>query len=135
MNEVKGVPLSVDSVAYATSALRDASKVPNPKTRTKALYIVSYLRYNAKIKAPLYAKSEATLASLPVLSSAKLALGGGAKSLASSSEANAKSEVVLTSPIVKKRNFKDRVLQLEQPSIRPPQVSVLDCLSSVNPDL
>jgi len=135
LNEVKGVPLSVDSVAYATSALRDASKVPNPKTRTKALYIVSYLRYNAKIKAPLCAKSEAIVVSLPALSSTKLALESKAKSLTSSSEAKAIGEVVLTSPIVKKRSFNAKVLQLEQPSTRSPRVSVLDRLSSVNPDL
>jgi len=110
LSEVKGVPPSVDSVAYAASAFRDASKVPNCKARTKTLYNASYLCHKAKIKAPLCAKSEAIVASLPALSSAKLALRSGAKSLASSSEANATSEVALTSPVVKKRSFNARVL-------------------------
>ena len=135
MSEVKGVPLSIDSVAYAASVFRDASKVPNCKARTKTLYSASYLRHNAKIKAPLCAKSEATTALLPALSSAKLALGGGAKKLASLSEANTTGEVVLTSHIVKKRSFNTKALQHEQPSTRPPQVSILDRLSSINPDL
>ena len=87
-----------------------------------------------KIKALLCAKREATTALLPAFSSAKLALGGGAKRLASPSEANAIGEVILTSPVVKKRSF-TRAPQLEQPSTRPPRVSVLDRLSSVNLDL
>jgi len=70
-----------------------------------------------------------------MLSSDKLTLGAGAKSLALPSEANAISEVVLSSPVVKKRSFNARVLQLEQPSTWPPLVSVLDHLSLVNPDL
>ena len=116
MSEIKEVPPSVDSVAYAASSLRDASKVPSRKDTTKAPYSASYLHHNAKIKAPLCAKSEATVVSLPALSSTKIALGCGAKSLASSSEANGTSEVDLTSPVVKKRRLKVRVLQFEQPS-------------------
>jgi len=112
LREVKGVPPSVDSIVYGASALRDANKVPSRKARTKALYSASYLRHNAKIKAPLCAKSEATIASLPAPSSAKLALGGGVKSFASLSEANATSEIVSASPVVKKRSFNTRVLQL-----------------------
>ena len=61
----------------------------------------NYLRRNAKIKAPLRAKSEATTASLPTLFSAKIALGGRVKCLASSGEANATSEAVVTSSVVK----------------------------------
>ena len=79
LSEVKGVSQSADSVAYAALALRDASKVPSRKARTNALYSASYLHLNAKIKAPLCAKSEATTTSLPVLSSAKLALGAELK--------------------------------------------------------
>ena len=86
------------------------------------------------MKAPLYAKREATTTLLPVLSNAKLALGGIAKRLASPSEANATYEVVLTSPLIKKKSF-TRAPQLEQPSTRLHRVSVLDRLSSVNPDL
>ena len=63
-----------------------------------------------KIKAPLCAKSNAIIVSLPILSSTKLTLGGGAKSLASPSEANTKGEVVLTSPVVKKRSFNTKAL-------------------------
>jgi len=44
LSEVKGVSPSADSVAYAASALRDASKVSSCKARTKALYSTSYLR-------------------------------------------------------------------------------------------
>ena len=88
LSEVKGASQSADSVAYTASALTDASKVPNRKARTKVLYSASYLRYNVKIEAPLCAKSKATTASLPVLFSAKLALRGRVKRLASS-EANA----------------------------------------------
>jgi len=137
LSKVKRIPPSADSVAYAASSFRDASKVPNCKVRTKALYSGSYLRHNTntKIKPPVCAKSKATIASLPALSSAKLALGGGAKSLTSSGEANAISEVVLTSPVVEMRNLKAKILQLEQPSTRPPSISILDCLSSVSPDL
>ena len=50
-----------------------------------------------------------TLLHMP--SGAKLALAGGAKSLASPSEANTTSEVVLKSPVVQKRSFNARVLQ------------------------
>jgi len=135
LSEVKGVPTSVYSITYTASALRDASKISSRKARTKALYSASCLRHNAKIKAPLCAKSEATVASLLALYSVNVALGGGAKSLASSSEANATSKVVLTSPVIKKRSFNARIHQFEQPSILPPRVSVLDCLNSVNPDL
>jgi len=74
LSKVKGVPPSVDSVTYAVSAPKGTSKVPNREARTKVLYNASYLFRNAKIKAPLCAKSKATIASLPVLSSAKLAL-------------------------------------------------------------
>jgi len=116
LSEVKGVSPSADSIAYAASALRDASKVHSCKARTKALYSASYLRRNAKIEAPLCAKSKATIALLLALSSAKLALGGEAKSLASSSEAHAISEAISTSPMAERRILKDRVLQLEQPS-------------------
>ena len=62
-------------------------------------------------------------------------LGGRAKRLASSSEANVTGGVVLTSPVIKKRSFSARVLQLGQPSTRPPRVTVLDRVSSVNSDL
>ena len=56
--------------------------------------IVLYLRHNVKIKAPLCDKTKPTIASHPALSSDKLALGGGAKSLASPSKANARSDVM-----------------------------------------
>ena len=59
-----------------------------------------------KNKAPPCAKSEATVASLPALSSAKLTLGDGTKSLASLSEANATSEVNLTLPVIKRETSK-----------------------------
>ena len=110
LSEIKKVSPSADSVAYAASVPKGTNKVPNRKARPKALYNAGYLRRNAKIKAPLCAKCEATRASLTTLSSAKLTFGGGAKSLASSSEANTISEAVLTSPVVEKRNLKDRVL-------------------------
>jgi len=69
LSEVKGVPPSVDSFAYAASTLRDASKVLRHKARTKVLYNASYVGCNMKIKTPLCAKSEATIASLPAHSS------------------------------------------------------------------
>ena len=50
LSEVKGVSPSADNVVYAASALRDASKVPNRKARTKALYSANYLRCNVKSK-------------------------------------------------------------------------------------
>jgi len=104
-SEVKGVPPSADNVAYAALAPKGTNKVLSRKARTKALCSANHLRRNAKIKAPLCAKSEATTASLPALSSVKLALGGRTKRLASSSEANATDGVVLTSPAIKKRSF------------------------------
>jgi len=113
LRDVRGVPPSADSVAYATSVLRDTSKVPSCKARSKPLYNASYLRHNAKIKAPFCAKTKAIIASLLTLSCVKLALGCGAESLASPIEANATGEVVLTSPVVKKRSFNTRALQLE----------------------
>ena len=70
LRKVKGVSLSADSIAYAASALRDASKVPSRKARTKSMYSASYLCRNMKIEAPLCAKSKATIASLSTLSSA-----------------------------------------------------------------
>jgi len=100
LSEVKGVSPSADSVTYATSTPKGTNKVPIRMVRTNALCSANYLRRNAKIKAPLCGKSEATTASLPALSSAKLALGGRARRLISSSEANATGEVVLTSPVV-----------------------------------
>ena len=107
MSEVRGVPSSTDSVAYTTSTLRDASKVPSHKVRTKSLYSASYLCRNMKIEAPLCAKSKATIALLSTLSSAKLALGDGAKSLASSSETHATSEVISTSSMVESKKIKE----------------------------
>jgi len=115
LSEVRAVTSSADSVAYAASTLKNTSKVPGCKARTKVLCSANHLRRNVKIKAPLCVKSEATPASLPMLSSAKLALGDGAKRLASSSEANV-TGIVLTSPVIKERSFNARVLQLEQPS-------------------
>ena len=135
MSEVRGVPSCADSVAYAASVPKGTNKVPSRKARIKALCSANHLRRNAKIKAPLFAKSKATTASLPALSSAKLALRGGAKRLASSSEANVTGGVVLTSSVIKERSFNTRALELEQPSTQPPRVSVLDRLSSVNHDL
>ena len=69
LSEVKGVPPSADSIAYPASAPKGTNKVPSHKVRTKVLCSANHLRRNAKIKAPLYAKSEATTASLPALSS------------------------------------------------------------------
>ena len=66
---------------------------------------------------------------------AKVALAGRAKSLASPSDANTTGEMVIKSPVVRKGRFNARVLQPEQPSKRSPQVSALDRLSLVNPDL
>ena len=102
LSEVKGVLPSADIGAYEASAPKSTNKVPSRKARTEALYSANHLRRNVKIKAPLCAKTKAIIASLPTLSSAKLALGGEAKSLASPSEANTIGEVVLTSPVVKK---------------------------------
>ena len=95
LSEVKGVTPSADSVTYTAAAPKGTSKVPSRKAGIKALYSASYLHHNAKIKAPLCAKTKAIIASLATLSSTKLALGGGAKSLASLSEANTTGEVVL----------------------------------------
>ena len=78
-SEVKGVPPSDDNVAYAALTPKGTNKVPSRKARTKALYSANHLRHNAKIKAPLCAKSEDTTTSLPTLSSAKLALGAELK--------------------------------------------------------
>ena len=135
LSEVKGVSLRADSVAYTASAPKGTKKVPSREAGTKALCSANYLRRNAKIKAPLRAKSEATMASLPMLPSAKLTLRGGAKRLASSSEDNVTGGVVLTLPVIKDRSFNVKLLQLEQPSTRLPRASVLDRLSLVNPDL
>jgi len=96
LSEVKDVPSSADSVAYAPSASKGTKKVPSHKARTKALCSANYLRRNTMIKAPLCDKSEATTASLPALFSVKLALGDRAKCLASSGEVNAISEAVVT---------------------------------------
>ena len=121
-SEVKGASLSADSVAYATSAPKGASKVPNRETRTKALDSAKYLRRNAKNKALLHAipscaKSEVTTTSLPKPSGAKFALSNGSTSIASPIEANITGEVVLKSPpIVKKRSLNARVLQPEHPN-------------------
>ena len=134
LSGVKGVSPRADSITYAALAPKGTNKVPSCEARTKALCNANYLHCSAKIKAPLSAKSEATTTSLPALSSAKLALGGGAKRLASSSEANV-TGVILTSPVIKKRSVNARALQLEQPSTRPPRVSVLGHLCLVNPYL
>ena len=75
------------------------------------------------------------MTSLHIPSGTKLALVGGAKSLASPSEANTTSEVVLKSPVVQKRSLNATVLQPEQPSTRSSLVSIQDRLSLVNLDL
>ena len=79
LSGVKGVSPSADSVAYAASVPKSTNKVPSRVAGTKALCSANYLRRSAKIKAPLCAKSEATMASLHIPSGAKLALAGGAK--------------------------------------------------------
>ena len=90
LSELKGVSPSADSIAYVALTPKDNNKVPSRKAGTKTLRSANYLRCNAKIKAPLCAKSEATTTSLSALSSAKLTLRGIAKCLALSSEAYAK---------------------------------------------
>jgi len=126
LSGVKGVSLSTDSVAYVASVPKGTNKVPSREAGAKALCSTNYLCRNAKNKAPIRAKSEVTTTSLSKPSGAKLALAGGAKSLASLSEANTSGEIVLKSPVVRKRSFNARVLQPDQPSTRSPQVSVLD---------
>jgi len=132
---VKGVSPSADSVAYTALISKVTNKVPSREAGTEALRSANYLCQKAKYKAPLRAKGEVTTTSLPTSSGAKFALGAGATSLASPSEANNTDEVISRSPVVKKRSFNVRVLQPEQPSTRSPRVSVLDHLSLVNPDL
>jgi len=72
LSGVKGVSPSADSVAYVASAPKGTNKVSSREAETKALCSANYFRRNAKIKAPLRAKSEATTASLSAISSAKL---------------------------------------------------------------
>ena len=65
LREVKGVPPSADIVAYAASAPKSTDKVASCRARTKALGSANHLYPNAKIKALLCVKSEATTALLP----------------------------------------------------------------------
>jgi len=114
LSGVKGVSLSANNVAYATSAPKSDNKVPSREAGTKALSSANYLRCNAKNKAPFCAENKVTTTSLPMPSGSKFALGGGSTSFALSSEANTIGEVVLKSLVVKKRSFNARVLQHEQ---------------------
>jgi len=145
MSRVKGVSLSIDSVAYAASVPKGTNyaapipkgtnKVPNREAGTEALCSANYLRRKAKNKASLRAKGEVTTTSLPRSSGAKFALGAGATSIAAPSKANTIDEVISKSLVVENMSLNARVLQLEQPSTQSPRVSVRDRVSLVNPDL
>ena len=135
LSEVKGVSLSADGIAYAASTLKGTNKIPSREAESKALCSANYLHRNAKNKAPIHAKSEVTTTSLPKPFGAKVALAGGAKSIASPSEAYTTDEVVLKSPVLRKKSSNAKVLQPDQPSKRSLRVSVLDHLSLLNPDL
>ena len=71
-SEAKGLPLSTDSGAYAASAPKGISKTFTHKFRAKALSRANHLRSNIADKA-------SQRASLPISSSAKLALRSGTK--------------------------------------------------------
>jgi len=104
---------------------------------TKALRSANYLRHKAKNKAllratPSRAKSEVTTTSLSNTSGTKFALASGSTSIASPIEANTAGELVLKTPVNKKRSLNARVFQPEPPSTRSPRVSVQDRLGLVN---
>ena len=78
----KGLSLSADSGAYVASAPKGISKAFSRKFRAKALSKANHLRSNIADKAP-------QRASLPSLSSNKLALCSGAKGLSLSVDSGA----------------------------------------------
>jgi len=116
MSEIKGASLNTDGVANAVSVSKGTNKIPNCEAETEALCSAKYLRNKARSGAPLRAKSEVTMTSLPKFSGAKLAPGGGATCLTSPSEVNIIDKVIFKS--LKNRSLKARGLQPEQTNTR-----------------
>ena len=56
-SRAKGLSLSIDSDAYATSAPKDIPKVLNREVRTKALFSANYLCSDERNRASSYAQS------------------------------------------------------------------------------
>ena len=98
----------IDGVANIAPVPKGTSKVLSHKAGTEALSSTSYLRYEAKNKAPQRAKSEVTITSLPKSSSAKFTPSGRATLLTSPSEVNITDEVIFKLP--KSRSLKARGL-------------------------
>ena len=73
MSGVKGVSLSVDSIANAAPIPKGTNKIPS--CEADALCSADYLNHKANDKAPIRAKSKVTMTSLPKFSDAKIALG------------------------------------------------------------
>jgi len=107
------VSLSTDSIANAAPVSNSTIKVLSREAGTGALCSAKYLRSKAKSKAPLRAKGEVTITSLPKSSGTKLALEGGATSIASPSETTDK--VISKSHVVKNRSHNARVPNLNNP--------------------
>jgi len=131
MGGVKEVSLNTDGVANAALISKGTNNIPS--CEAEALYSAKYLRRKAESKAPLRAKSEVTMTSLPKSSDAKFAPGGGATRITPRSEVNIPDEVIFESP--KNRSLKARALQPEQSNTQSFQVSKQDRVSLVNTDL
>ena len=117
---VKGASLNTDGIANAVLVFKSTTKISSRtaealcsakyfsrKAGTEALCSARYLR--CKAEAPLCAKSEVTMTSLPKSSDAKLAPYGGATRLTSPSEIDITDKVIFKSP--KNRSLRVRGLQ------------------------
>jgi len=133
--------LGANSIADSVLLLLTAPSVKNLfcEARDKVPSAKDLCR-EARDKAPLGANNEAILASLEGKaqhSKAKSASKGRIKIVASSCEATLSGEIILASPVAKKKAFKakPRASRSKGASFLSSRVSVLDRLSPVNTDL
>jgi len=120
------VPRGTNKILSRKAEALCSAKYFSREAGTEALCSTSYLRHKAEHKAPLRAKSEVTMTSLPKSSDAKFMPSDGATRITLPSEVN---KVIFKSP--KNRNLKAKGL-LPEPSL---QVSKQDHESLVNTDL
>ena len=126
-------PLCANSVTASVSLPLPAPSANDlncePKTKTLS---AKDLSHEAKDKAPLGINSEAISASLKeraLLSKAKLAFKGRAKTIASPCEVTLSGETILASPTAKKAfKAKPKASQPKGANFQSPRVSVLDHL-------
>ena len=101
----------VSTAANTALVPKGTNKVLTCEAGIEALCSAKYLRNKARSGAPLCAKSEITITSLPKSSGAKFVPGGGATRITPPSKVNITDKVIFKSP--KNRSLKNRGLQPE----------------------